>query len=354
MPMIREGNFSVFLQPGTPPSPDLISDPGHPPELTEPGALPQPRHLARAVSKQGEGRVGGPEWDLIIEKVFTPGERIVSAAYRSWVDEVAAEQARLLDEARASGELREARTAARGIVEYLSKRHMGLVLESLSAWGPVVEDLAADLQVSRKELTPEAVDAILFNGELFGERLSTLMTPAHAEVAARTITQLQEELGGLFMFDVQDPRLLDFLAEKAIKIQAVSGTMQDAVRSTLIEGLALGESVGDLQARVALTMKEAAGPVRTRRIARTETGQTQGGTRDLVFRAEGVEAGEWVTAGDEVVRDDHELLGRLPAQPLGTNYMERLGKPGTLEYPSDVRGPADQTINCRCVHLPVR
>jgi phage portal protein BeeE len=355
MPMIREGNFSIFLQPGTPASPDLISDPGHPPELTEPGALPQPRGVRR---KEEGGRVGGPEWEVLVEKVFTPGERIVSAAYRSWVDEVAAEQVRLLDEARASGDLREARAASRDVVKYFGARELALVLAELHAAERHADcerlAQAVDLEAVRKELTPAAVDAILFNGELFGERLSTIMSPAHAEVAARSIAQLQEELGGLFMFDVQDPRLLDFLAEKAIKIQAVSGTMQDAVRSTLIEGLALGESVGDLQARVALTMKEAAGPVRTLRIARTETAQTQGGTRDLVFRAEGVEAGEWVTAGDEVVRDDHELLGRLSAQPLGFNYMDRLGKSGTLEYPSDVRGPADQVINCRCALLPVR
>ena len=71
-----------------------------------------------------------------------------------------------------------------------------------------------------------------------------------------------------------------------------------------------------------------------------------GATNDaeqLAMEEEGVEKQDWVTAGDEVVRDPHVAEGAGPPVKLGEPF------PVTgLLYPGHIDGAAEQVINCRC------
>ena len=118
-------------------------------------------------------------------------------------------------------------------------------------------------------------------------------------------------------------------------------------------GVRNGENLDDIRQRVKQAFNTQVSPFRVLRVARTETAQLMSGIRNIIFQEEGVRKIEWITAGDEDVRDDHVTLGSLDPVAIGHNYMFDLGGSGTLEFPTDPRGPAEQIINCRCVAVAV-
>ena len=86
-------------------------------------------------------------------------------------------------------------------------------------------------------------------------------------------------------------------------------------------------------------------------IARTEIGAVSGATRFDAMKENGVEYLEWVTAGDEKVRDSHDEINGETIETGDT--FELAG--GNLHYPCDFSTGADpsEVINCRCVVIPV-
>ena len=76
--------------------------------------------------------------------------------------------------------------------------------------------------------------------------------------------------------------------------------------------------------------------------------------RHEMFALQGFEKLEWVTAGDEHVRPDHEEFGAAGAKKLGFDYMTLVeGGSGSLKMPGDPEAPANQVVNCRCIQIPV-
>jgi len=81
-------------------------------------------------------------------------------------------------------------------------------------------------------------------------------------------------------------------------------------------------------------------------IARTETGQAAGAARDAAMGQMQVVKHRWVTAGDEHVRQSHQMLSGLVVE-RGQAF------PNGCRFPCDPGGPAGEIINCRCVAAPV-
>lgn len=275
-------------------------------------------------------RIGGPLWRQILTRVFGPSERRFQGKIRRFTKALRVEQLRVLEEAAADGRLR-----AVEATELRTKRQ-GQPFEV------------------RQTLTSGAAEAIMFSLEEWQTRLVDTMRPEYDRLASLTFDQVESELGGVFNFDLTDPRALTFLSEKEVKIKRVVDTIRENVRNQLIEGLAQNESIGMLQDRIKRAFNFAASPARTLRVARTEVAQTQGGLRYMTYQEEGIKEQEWLSAGDEAVREDHVVLGATEPVTLGTNYMEFLGLPGMLRYPADIEGPANQVINCRCVAVATR
>jgi phage portal protein BeeE len=92
-------------------------------------------------------------------------------------------------------------------------------------------------------------------------------------------------------------------------------------------------------------------------IARTETIRASNAGSIELFKAWGVvEKKEWLATGDDRTRDTHldawarYSEGGSPGPiPLGRAFI--VGG-ASLMYPGDPRGPAEETIQCRCVPLP--
>lgn len=196
------------------------------------------------------------------------------------------------------------------------------------------------------------------------ERMLFDLQQANAGISQKTLALYQamleavtdftdSEMGGLFAFDIAGEKVQNFLNTKAIQVQGVNKRIRDNIRRAIIAGVENNEDVAGIRQRIKQAFNTQVSPFRVNRIARTETAQLMSGIRQIIFREEGVRKIQWVTAGDELVREDHVTLGNTDPVPIGHNFMADLGKSGTLEFPSDPRGPAEQIVNCRCVAVAV-
>ena len=84
-------------------------------------------------------------------------------------------------------------------------------------------------------------------------------------------------------------------------------------------------------------------------IARTETGTISSSTRFQAFRIEGIEYTEWLTAGDEKVRDSHVIAGNSGPVEIGGNFPAV-----NMRFPLDPKGLPGDIINCRCVAVAAK
>ena len=76
-------------------------------------------------------------------------------------------------------------------------------------------------------------------------------------------------------------------------------------------------------------------------ISRTETGRANNGARFVQFSEAGIQRIRWRTSRDIAVRELHAKLEGEEVL-LGQTFSNG------LRYPHDPRGPARQTVNCRC------
>lgn len=183
--------------------------------------------------------------------------------------------------------------------------------------------------------------------------LATLFQPEYALEMKSVFDATIQEIGGVASISLTDPRFTKALNARVDKlIGTAPQTLQTALRKSLIEGINGGETVQQLRARVAAVYDISAASAKALMVARTESAGMMNDVRAEVFSAAGFKKTEWTTAGDEHVRADHAVFGSLGPQDIGHNYMEDVGKAGTLTRPSDPEGPADEVINCRCVQIP--
>ena len=75
-------------------------------------------------------------------------------------------------------------------------------------------------------------------------------------------------------------------------------------------------------------------------------GSVNWGTADG-YRADGVDAKEWLTQQDDRVRDSHQALDSGEAIPLTAKFANG------CSFPGDPEGEPGEIINCRCTLLPV-
>jgi len=142
----------------------------------------------------------------------------------------------------------------------------------------------------------------------------------------------------------------DFIKQrKSVGLDGALDTIEGRVRISLAEGIGLNESLSDLASRVTGIMDEArVGQALT--VARTEAVSAFNFASVEAWRQTGeVEQLEWLSARDSAVRETHAAAD---GQVAGINDAFEVGG-ARLEYPGDPSGPPEETINCRCVALPI-
>lgn len=198
--------------------------------------------------------------------------------------------------------------------------------------------------------TKSVDDGLLFDKQRSQAMLILQTGPLHRAGVARGADSIMALIDSETEFSMASPPVTGKLAELSQKITRIDDTIEAALRDELAEGVANGESVADLAARVRRVMD--ASKARSMTIARTETGFAFNTGRNEAMKQAGVTRHEWLTARDGRVRDSHDAPG-VDGQivEIGTPFV--MGSGATLLYPLDPSGPPGEVINCRCVAVPV-
>ncbi|OAE01867.1 phage minor head protein [Arthrobacter sp. OY3WO11] len=141
----------------------------------------------------------------------------------------------------------------------------------------------------------------LFDKEASLKRLVAFFAPIYTD-HVREAGQEAMLLVGLSGFDYEDPYVTDFITNRNGKVsRGIEDETDKQLRAELAAGLAEGESIDQLTARVEKVYGAAAG-FRADRIARTETIRANNFASQAAWKqSDVVEAKEWFTAKDERV-----------------------------------------------------
>lgn len=188
------------------------------------------------------------------------------------------------------------------------------------------------------------------------DELMPPMSAAQAEAASRTSASteasaragweaLAAELDLDLAFSTLNPRVIQLLNERVMAVKAAGGHAAERFRAALGEGIARGESIDKLEDRIlAMYRQESAGQARV--VARTETSAAFSAARNEGMWEAGIQRHEWLSARDDRVRPSHETTD---------GEVVSLGEPFSngLRHPLEWGGPPEETVQCRCVALPV-
>lgn len=187
--------------------------------------------------------------------------------------------------------------------------------------------------------------------------LRDLSRPVYTDTMIKTFDFTAEEFGGITVFEIDDPTLQEFFELRETRfVQSTPVTLRNNLIKALEAGLKAGESLDQLRSRVAQVFDVASSSSKAITVARTEMASFMNGSRDRMFTAQGIVLDQWVTAGDEHVRDSHKLYGQAGPKERNFNYLSLSGAPGgKLFYPGDVDCTnAAEIVNCRCIKIPVQ
>lgn len=178
--------------------------------------------------------------------------------------------------------------------------------------------------------------------------LRSKMRPIYGGVLQAAYDFTLQDVGGVPVFELDDPKILAHFRSREQKLlNSVPATLRKNVINALTEGIHDGLTTQQLALRLSEVFNIAAGSPKALAVARTETAGLMNAVRNEMLVGQGFGRHSWVNAGDETVRHDHVVFGKAGPQDIGFNFLTLVNRTdGTLEYPGDPSGPADQTINC--------
>lgn len=172
------------------------------------------------------------------------------------------------------------------------------------------------------------------------------------EDAARAAAQ---EVEAVVQIDAANPAMLRFLGQKELLLkEGPMSVVAQQVRRALLLGMADSSSTGTLADRVREVFEALESELealadrlgtRAAMVARTETSSAANAARFEQWNASGISQHEWLSAGDELVRDSHQIDGEVVV--LGERFSNG------MRYPGEPGQPAGMVVNCRCALAPV-
>jgi SPP1 gp7 family putative phage head morphogenesis protein len=162
-------------------------------------------------------------------------------------------------------------------------------------------------------------------------------------------TQFNEEIGKDDPFRQPPQEVQQFLANRENRISGASKEVFDRIKAELQEGIDAGESMAKLTDRVKGAFNDVSRS-QAQRIASTETSAAYGTARQSAMRQAGIQKREWLTSGNDNVREAHKIA---EGQQVGIDEPFSVGGEHLL-YPGDPSGSPDNVINCHCVAVAVR
>jgi len=189
----------------------------------------------------------------------------------------------------------------------------------------------------------------LFDDMAENEALLKTLRPLFEMIVEDAGSAALGSVGSGIAFNAVDPRVLNYLAKKDLKVVGINDVTKEELRRLLVDATADSLTVSETGRKIR-DMFDDMSTTRAETIARTEVvgANNAGGLEG--FRQSGVvEKKEWLSVQDESVRDSH---GPAPlgvdgqVVPLDALFSNGLDAPGG-------DGPPEETINCRCTILPV-
>jgi HK97 family phage portal protein len=206
-------------------------------------------------------------------------------------------------------------------------------------------------QKTKAKDTISADDFSLNRDEEDSYFIDKIYTPSVKEQLVREAAKLKEEIGPLVNWGVSDDMIQEFVDARAEGLKAINTTTINMYRDKISDAIADGYKNTFTPQQFAKAVKEAisdTGEIRknqARTIARTETGIISSTARQEAFEDEGIKYKQWVTAGDEKVRESHvEENGNI------VDVDEEFPVTG-LMHPCDPDGEPEEVICCRCVEV---
>jgi HK97 family phage portal protein len=210
-----------------------------------------------------------------------------------------------------------------------------------------INEFSAGIDLTEDLLRQTPIDDLLI-GPAFDTTLKSIARDHYYLVGDQigsVITQHIQDIGIDYTFDLADPRFVQELMKKELKIVGVNDVTKAEVRYELVESAKATETVSELQQR--LVGHKAFNQERALKVARTETG---GAANVLEFKAQqiaGVTKHQWLAQPDEVARETHLYNMTLGAWPIGKPF------PNGLRFPMETGAPAGEVVNCRCSTIAV-
>lgn len=186
---------------------------------------------------------------------------------------------------------------------------------------------------------------------IYEEAFNTVRVALAQETARGSgISEISRRIGAELQWTGQD---VGFWTERRDSAASAIDTILDRVGppgDPVREAMRLNDpEIRELQAartdaQLRLDRDRSEWQTRAERIARTETTGAFNAGAEAAYMEEGAGAKIWVATADDRTRDTH-LSAHGQCVPVGGVFA--VGS-GTLTYPGDPSGPAEEVINCRC------
>ena len=218
---------------------------------------------------------------------------------------------------------------------------------ALRPWYDALErEVIAKLTSRSAEFASKAgggLESLLFDEDDAAGALSSALRELYLDAYAQCGRFLLGSMGAGVSFDLDNPRARDLLAQRETLMKTVASDAQERCRSTLNEGMAKGETIEQLTARVKEWAEEGRESY-AENVARTETGSALNEAASESYRQAGCTTKTWLSVVDDRSRPDHADLDGVT---IGFNEQFELDS-GSYDGPHDpAMGPED-VCNCRC------
>ena len=223
------------------------------------------------------------------------------------------------------------------------------MLDNIDAWAKRQEKAVSDLRIRQFTVDPNEFLFDLSDADL---QLIASYTPEAASQMKREKRKLKADYPGVIQWSVTEENIKKLVKTRIAKLQEVNSLTSDVSRKivanittqALEENWTAREYSRTLKTALQQTVdKMSAGRAMT--FSRTETGSISSQSRNDAFKASDIREQEWLSAGDEMVRERHQIDGEKIV--IGGTFSN------DLRFPLDPGGTAGNVINCRCVALPV-
>jgi SPP1 gp7 family putative phage head morphogenesis protein len=252
------------------------------------------------------------------------------------------------------GEVRDARWLAhwRARQETIRTYESKFNRQLMRARAEVLGKIKANAEKLKSETLTKAVAADLnFDLDDWADGLVVEMNKAGQTAMDKAGRQAKAEIGQADdVWSMPPSKAVEFLRKRENLLRDVADAVHQAIEEQLIEGIAGGETMQELAERVRGQFNNIS-KGRAMTIASTETGAAYGYARQEAFKQSGVQWKEWLTSGNDNVRDTHQAAAgqRRKIEEPYTVGGAALMHPGD----ADLGAPPEETINCHCVSIAV-